>query len=371
MSFALPLALLSLLAVPLLAAGYLWQVRRNRRRTVRYSDVSLLRAAAPARARWKRHVAPALLLLAVVLLGVAAARPQATVVIPSSRTTIMLALDVSRSMCATDVEPNRLTVAQDAAAEFVSSQPGGMRIGLVVFAGGAQLVVPPTTDEDELLEAIAGLTTARGTAIGAAILTGIDAIAESNPDVAPVGAISSSGAGSGAAPNGAGATGGTGDAPDYVADIVVVLTDGANTRGIEPLDAAPIAAERGVRVYTIGFGTSDPAGLVCSSAQLGGDAFGDGFGGGAGGGFRPGGGGGPPRRFLVIDEPTLQAVAEQTGGEYYRAESADQLVEVFETLPAQVELQEEEREITQFFAIAGALVVALAMAASFRWSPRL
>ena len=198
------------------------------------------------------------------------------------------------------------------------------------------------------------MTTARGTAIGAAILKGLDAIAEVNPNVAPVGD----------APEGTPAPTQPGD---FVPDIVVVLTDGANTRGIDPVDAAQYAAERHVRVYTIGFGTTQPAQGVCTRAQLGGDAnFGGGGGGrgGAGGGF--GGGGG---NFLMADEPSLRAVAAATGGTYYKAEDAAQLSEVFADLPKDVDSQKEKREITMAFTAFGALLAAAAVVASIKWSP--
>src|SRR5215831_15012505 len=186
MSFATPLALLALLVVPLLLAAYVWQLRRKRKHAVRFSDVALVRAAVPKRSRWKRHIPVALFLASIAGLGVAAARPQMSVKVPLGRTSVILALDVSRSMCATDVQPNRLDVAQQAARSFVKDQVAGTRIGLVAFAGFAELIVPPTTDRQKLTDAIDNLTTARGTVIGAAELKAIDAIAAVNPDVAPV-----------------------------------------------------------------------------------------------------------------------------------------------------------------------------------------
>jgi Ca-activated chloride channel family protein len=150
-----------------------------------------------------------------------------------------------------------------------------------------------------------------------------------------------------------------------VPDIVVVLTDGANTRGIEPEDAAQQAAERRVRVYTIGFGTTSPTSMVCTRDQLGSETF------SAAspdvGGFSGGGGG--SRQFLVIDEPTLQAVADTTGGDFHRAEDAGQLQQVFEDLPSRVELQEEEREVSVAFGAAGALLTLAAVGLSLRWNP--
>jgi Ca-activated chloride channel family protein len=151
-----------------------------------------------------------------------------------------------------------------------------------------------------------------------------------------------------------------------VPDIVVLLTDGANTRGIEPVEAAQQAADRRVRIYTIGFGTTSPTSMVCTRGQLGGETFSGGFGGPPDVGF---GGGGTARQFLVIDEPTLQAVADTTGGEFHRAEDAGQLQQVFEELPSRVELQKEEREISVAFGAAGMLLTAVAIGLSLRWNP--
>jgi Ca-activated chloride channel family protein len=357
MSFAWPLALALLLAVPLVLGAYLWKLRRRRRQAVRYPSVSLLRSVMPKGSRWRRHVPVALLLTALGVLGLASSRPQVAREVPIGRTSIIMALDVSRSMCATDVAPNRLTVAQEAARGFVEDQADGTRIGIVVFSGFAQLVVPPTTDRAALIGAIDGLTTARGTAIGSAILAGLDAIAEVNPDVEPVGDAPEG------RPGGAG-TAGTVGSGGFVPDIVVLLTDGANTRGIEPLDAVPYAIARRVRIYTIGFGTTEPASMVCSSAQLGGEALGDMGGGGFGGGG-PAGAGSP----LVADDATLQAVADQTGGTFYRAGDTGQLRQVFAELPKDVDLQTQQVEISAVLAAIGALLAAAAVVASIRSSP--
>ena len=257
MTFSWPWALLSLLIIPILC-GAIWLLRRRRRRAaVRVTSIALVRAALPARTRWTRLIPTLLLLLGFATLGVGAARPQATVPVPSNSTTIMLAMDVSGSMCSTDVEPNRLTVAQQAAVTFIESQDGGTKIGLVAFAGVAGLQVPPTTDKDALIEAIDNFTTARGTAIGSAILTSIDGIAAINPTVAPTGVDAESAQRSGYAP-----------------DVIVVLTDGANTQGVEPATAAEAAAVRGVRVFTIGFGTTTPSRMACTGQQAGGWAGG-------------------------------------------------------------------------------------------------
>jgi Ca-activated chloride channel family protein len=340
-----------LLLIPLMVAVYIWVLRRKRRFAVRYSSLTLIREALPKWSRWRRHLPFALFLLGLTSLITAMARPAAVVEVPLSRTTIILALDVSRSMCATDVPPNRLTVAQEAALAFVEDQPAGTQIGIVAFAGFAEIVVPPTKDKEVLQEAIRGFTTSIGTTIGSATLRSIDAIAEINPAVAPSRFNLET----------------KKDTPGleeevYQPDIIVLLTDGANSQGPHPVDAAQQAAERGVRVYTIGFGTSEPGPIVCTQQQLGANVFSEGFGGGFGGG------GGSLRRFLVIDEPTLQTMADITGGAYFRAENADQLLQVFLNLPTQITLQKETLEISVVFSTLGAIFTTVAVTLSLLWN---
>ena len=238
-------------------------LRRRRRFAVHYSSLSLIRQAMPGGFRWRRHLPFALMVLAIALLVVALARPFANVTVASSRTTVMLALDVSLSMCADDVDPNRLTIAQTATERFIESQEPGTRVGIVAFAGIAQLIVPPTTDREVLLEAVANLTTARATAVGSAIARSLDALAEVNPDIAPVSVYVS--------PREDAADAGLEEG--LQPDVIVLLTDGASNRGVSPLAAARAASDRGVRVYTIGFGTANPAVLRCTPEQLGGDEF--------------------------------------------------------------------------------------------------
>ena len=350
MTFSWPWALLSLLILPLVA-GVVWLLRRRRRHAaVQVTSIALVRAALPPRTRWTRLIPTLLLLLGFATLGIGAARPQATVPVPSNSTTIMLAMDTSGSMCSTDVEPNRLTVAQEAAISFIKSQDGKTKIGLVPFAGIAGLQVPPTTDKDALIEAIDNFTTARGTAIGSAILTSIDSIAAINPTVAPSGVDDESARRSGYAP-----------------DVIVVLTDGANTQGVEPATAAEAAAARGIRVFTIGFGTTSPSSMACTGKQAGswaGGGWGGGPGGGPAGGFGRGGG----RNPRIIDEPTLQAVAEITGGKYYKAESADQLHGALTDLPSHVIVVKKHVDIASWFAGAGGLLVTVALGLSLWWN---
>ena len=244
----------------------------------------------------------------------------------------------------------------------------GTRIGIVAFAGFAELIAEPTTDKQKLIEAIDSLTTARGTVIGAATLKAIDAIAAENPDVPPIGPdvnASDPDATGPSSPPSTDAPGATKDG-DYVPDIIVLLTDGANTQGINPLVAAQQAADRHIRVYTIGFGTENPTRIVCSRDQLGADAFDNGdFG---GGGFTPPPGGGDFRQALVIDEQTLQGVADITGGSFHRAEDADQLRSVFAKLPNQISLTTEHQEVSVVFALLGALLLVGALALSLLWN---
>jgi Ca-activated chloride channel homolog len=363
-TLAWPWALLALAAGPVLLA-LLWARRRRRRRmAVRVSNAAVIRAAVPPRAHWKRRIPLGLLLAGLVALGIGAARPTSHVTVARSATSILLAIDVSRSMCSTDVQPNRLAVAQEAARTFIRSQDDGTRIGLVAFAGFAGLVVPPTTDSQDLLDAVDKLTTSRGTAIGMAILASIDAIAEHNSDVAPTGVELGTGGPSTTTP---GTAPGPSAAPPpggYEPDTIVVLTDGANTEGVQPLVAAQEAAARRVRIYAIGFGTTEPSQPVCNIDQLGGDLPAGPF--DVGG--PPGGPGGPPRRFLEIDEKTLQAVADTTGGQYFRAKDAAQLNDVFKRLPSEAVRQTEDVELTVWFVLAAALLATAAIGLSLRWN---
>lgn len=359
MNIQWPWFLLLLLLIPLLIAAYIWALRRRRRFTVRYSSLSLIRAAVPERSRWKRHIPFALMLIGITSLVVAMARPQAVVAVPMGRATVILALDVSRSMCSTDIPPNRLSAAQEAAKSFIENQDPGTQIGIVAFAGFAELVLPPTNDQKALLDAVDSLTTARRTAIGSAILRSLDAIAEINPNVAPVNIGLAEGE---VAPT---------PAPEgvYQPDIVVLLTDGRSNQGAYPLDAAQIAVERGIHVYTIGFGTERGSAFGCTPEQQGGAAlFDESFGNFGGGGFGGGGFGGGGRR-RGLDEETLMAIAEMTGAEYYLAESADELQDVFNSLPKYYVTLNKEREISVVFTGLGALLSMLALVLTQRWNP--
>ena len=219
--------------VPVITALYVWNLRRRRRFAVRFSSLALVRAAIPRQSRVRRHLPIALFLLTLASLSIALARPVAIVSVPAGQTVIILALDVSRSMCSTDIRPNRLEAAKAAALAFIQRQNSSTQIGIVAFAGFAELVQSPTADQEVLQDAVESLATARRTAIGSGILKSLDAIAEIDPNVAPVSVDRSTGAAPTPVPSGA-----------YAPDIVVLLTDGVSNAGPAPVEAAQSAADR-------------------------------------------------------------------------------------------------------------------------------
>lgn len=345
--YLLPLALAGLVLLGL----YVWWLRRGRRATTTFSAIGLVRTASAGQKPWRRHVPVVLVCVALVFLGTGASRPLVSMTVPSDDATVILAIDVSGSMCNTDVTPNRLGAAQAAVRGFVEAQKG-ISIGLVVFSGSAQLAVAPTRDTAELLKAVDGLTVGRGTVIGSAILTAVDAIAAIDPKVSPTDQASTEDVPT------------TGVVPaDPVPEIVVLLTDGANTRGITPQVAAVQAAERGVRVYPIGFGTKTPKTSACSATQApaGNGRFGGGFGGG-GGGF----GGG---QALVADDDALKTVAKVTGGEFFTAESADQLNAVLSGVKSRLGTVKQDVDISAGFAVLGSLLLLAGAVVTLRRNP--
>ena len=351
MSFLWSFSLYLLILIPLIIVAYILILRRRRRFAVRYSSISLVREAMSHQSWLRRHLPFIFFLLALTSLVFALARPVATVLIPSNQATIILAMDVSRSMCSTDIPPNRLEAAKQAALDFIARQESGRLIGVVAFAGFAELVQPPTNDRALLEDAILNLIPARRTAIGSAILRSLDAISEIDRSVAP---------------------GDTGNMPEgsftpvpqgeYVPHIIVLLTDGASNAGPSPISAAIQASERGVRVYTIGFGTTrNTSPMNCGYQIQESEQFGGGFGnpfGGGGGGFR-----------REIDEETLTAIADMTGATYYAATSAGELQDVFQNLPTYLVATRQTIEISAFFTVIATLMAVLAMILSLRLYP--
>jgi Ca-activated chloride channel family protein len=354
MSLIWPRLLFLLGLIPLLIAVYVLILRRRRHFAVRYSSLSLVREAMTRQSSWRRHIPFALFLLALASLVVAVGRPVMLVTVPTDQTTIILTIDVSGSMRSRDVYPNRLMAAENAAINFIQHQKPGTQIGLVAFSNFAEEIQQPTTDQEALQAAIESLTTGRRTAIGSGILKAIDSIAEVDKTVAPSVTDTSTGVEPTPVPKG-----------DFAPDVIVVLTDGVSNSGPLPTDAALQAADRGIRIYTIGFGTANgsPDGLQGGGLNGGNNSSngtqnnggGNGF---FGGGFRMG-----------IDEGTLKQVASMTGGKYYTATSATELENVFQSLPTYLIIKHETSEISVLFTAAGAVLALLAIGLSLVWHP--
>jgi Ca-activated chloride channel family protein len=345
-----------LVLIPVLIVAYILILRRRRRFAVRYSSLALVRDALPHQSWIRRHLPFIFFLLALAGLIVALARPVNIVSLPAGKATIILTIDVSRSMCSTDIKPTRIQAAENAALAFIQKQNSNTQIGLVAFSSFAEIIQPPTSDRSLLDAAVKSLLVGRRTAIGSGILKALDAIAEVDENVAP--SVSETAPGPEPVPVPKGA---------YVPDVIVLLTDGVSNTGPAPLDAAQQAVDRGVRVYTIGFGT--PNGSEFASCQSS-DPYGGGFGfggGGFGGGF--GGFGGPGGSQRGIDEATLKQIAAMTGGTYYSASSADELQTVFNSLPTYIITKHETTEISVFFTAFGALFAALAIGLALPWHP--
>jgi Ca-activated chloride channel homolog len=354
MDFLWPDLLLLLGLIPLILAIYIWVLRRRCRFAVRYSSLSLVREAIPYSVPLRRHLPFILFIAALASLVIALGRPEIPEAVLSGQTTIILALDTSRSMCMRDILPSRLDAARAAALSFIELPVIDTQVGIVAFSGFAELAQEPTTELRLLENAIANLTTATQTAIGRAILSSLDAIAEVDERVAPSQEISKLD------------TSSPEQLPqlrvseeDYVPHVIVLLTDGANNTGPSPLQAAQQAAERGVRIYSIGFGTTRNVAMDCwnvlstdpfsspgSESQAGGASFGNG-----------------------PDEATLKQIAEMTGGKFYSAASADELHMVFQNLHSFLAMTNKKIEISAFFTAIAALLGILAMILSFLWHP--
>lgn len=344
MSFLWPQYLWLASALPLLVAGYAWLLRRRGRQAVRYSSLGVVRAAAAGR-HWRRHVPPALLLLACCGLVLAAARPTARVALPWTRSSIMLAMDISLSMRVTDVKPTRLAAAQDAAKLFLQGLPRDIEVGLVTFAGSTQVAQGATLDRAPLVAAIDGFQMQMGTAVGNAIAL---CLAELFPDHGiDVGEMTF-----GTKPRGRSLDEAAKGPPrqitpvepgSYKSAAIILLSDGRRTTGIDTLVAAKMAADRGVRIYVVGLGVVDGE---ASSAE------------------------GMPI-YLRLDEPTLREVARMTGGEYHHAGTAEKLRDVYGTLGSRLQVQTRETEITALFALGSALLLLAAGGLSVLWFRRL
>jgi len=335
-------ALWLLALVPLIVAAYVWLQTRRRKYALRYASIALVRPALDNRARWRRYIPPALFFLALALMLVALARPVALIRTPRQEGIVILALDSSLSMRNEDMQPNRFQAAIRAAHSFVEKRAAGAQVGIVAFAGNAAIAQLPTDDEEDLHAALNQLFLQRGTAIGSGILTSMEAIAlaQQGKPTAP----NSSGEPL-ASPTLAPVPPGT-----VIPAIVILLTDGNNRNGPDPLEAAQTAQASGVRVYTVGIGSRNP---VNAPNPFGGGNSGRSFG---GGGFR-----------AELDEATLRAIADTTGGEYYYAANETELEKIYGNMGLNIVLKLEKAELTAYVSAAAALVLFAAIGLSLWW----
>jgi Ca-activated chloride channel family protein len=333
-----------LLVIPLLPVLYVWLLRRRNKLAVHYSSLGVVRAAA-AGPNWRRHVPPALLLLACSGLLFAAARPVARVPLPWARTTIILAMDVSLSMRVTDVQPTRMAAAQEAAKLFLRDLPRHVEVGLVTFAGSTQVAQRPTRDRAPVVAAIDGFQMQMGTAIGSGI---VQCLVELFPDHGiDIGEMTF-----GARPQGRSLDDKDKPPPkaikpvapgSYKSAAIILLSDGRRTTGIDTLEAAKMAADRGVRIDVVGLGTIDGEASTADGMPM----------------------------YLRLDEPTLREVARMTGGQYHYAGTAETLRGVYEQLGSEMEVRTRETEVTSLIALAAALLTMAAGVLSLLWFRRL
>lgn len=317
MTFAAPWYLLLLLPVLGLLVAYVVVQRRRSRYAVRFASLPMLARVAPRSPGWRRHLPAVLLLLVFVLMALATARPEAEVRVPRETATVVVAVDVSLSMEATDVEPTRLQAAQEAATAFVEGLPDGFNVAVVAFSGQVTVAAPPSTDREAARDAIESLTLSTRTAIGEGVFTSLEQVERVEQQF------------------------GLGDG-EAVPGHVVLLSDGTNTVGRSPEQAAAAAAEAGVPVSTIAYGT--PLGTVEVEGQL---------------------------IPVPVDESVLALLADGSGGEAYTAQSGDELSQVYDDITTRIGFRPEERELTPYVVTAALLLGLLAAALSLRWTTRL
>jgi len=339
-TFIWPEMLWGLLAVPLLVALYFWMLRRRKKTALRYASLSLVKEAMGQGLTWRRHLPPALLLTAITALLFAMARPAAVVTLPSAEKTIVLAIDVSGSMAATDVLPDRMTAAKEAAKAFVADLPRGVRIAVVQFAGAAAVVQAPTLSRDDVVAAIDRLQLQRGTAIGSGIVLSLATLfPDAGIDLSQI-------TGQRAMPPA------PGDAPkpefvpvapgSYSSAAIILLTDGQRTTGPDPVEAAQMAADRGVRVYTVGVGTKEGEVIGFEGWSM----------------------------RVRLDEETLKNIATLTRADYFYAGTAQDLKKVYQGLSTRMIVEKKETEISALFAAFAALLVMVAAGLSLWWFGR-
>jgi Ca-activated chloride channel family protein len=334
MTFLAPQALLLLLLVPLFAVIYVWMQRRRRRYALRYASVALVRDAVGKGPGIRRHIPPALFLLALAAMGLAVARPQAIVPVTEDLGTVVLAVDTSGSMQATDVSPNRMEATKDAVRRFVEAEPDGVQIGIVSFSDAGAVLQAPTKDRDDVLRTIDRLRPDRGTNIGGGLAAALDAIAA---------AADTTRAGLAVTPSPTPVAGAAQSAEERPPASVVLVSDGESNTGPAPLDVAREAAAAGVRVYTVGIGTAQGVTLRVNGQTA----------------------------FTRLDETTLRGMAELTGGRYLNAQDEAQLTEVYDELAREQQVAEREVEVTFAMAAGALLLSAVGGALSLLWFNRL
>ncbi len=342
MTFLWPTSLFFLVAVPIFTGLYIWAQRRRRKYALRYASLSLVKEALGRGPGIRRHIPPALYLLSLAFMLFALARPVTVVKVPSQEGTVILAIDVSMSMRAADIKPDRITAAKAAAKAFVLKQPENVKIGIVSFASDASLVQPPTTDHDLAIAAIDRLRLQRATAIGRAILTSLDAIVEA--DGGNEGDLPSAVLTKPQDPNAPQkptrtAVPGAAKSPATI----ILLTDGQNNQFPPPLQILDQAIERGIRVYTVGVGTPSGAVLNLEGRSI----------------------------RTSLDETTLKAIAQSTDAVYFLATSEADLKKVYENLTTQLVFRSEKTEVTALFTLVAAMLSIVASGLSLLWFNRL
>lgn len=340
MTLIWPEMLWMMLALPVLIMGYVILLRRRSRTALRYASLSLVRGAIGPGQRLRRHIPPLLLLLALGAAIAAMTRPTTLITLPSGQRTVVLAIDVSLSMAAPDIAPNRLAAAQAAARDFIRAQPPDIRIGIVSFAGTASLVQAPTLDREDAIAAVDRFRLDRHTAIGSGIVVSLGAIFPEDGFELEAMLFGPGFMNDGddrlrrePSPRERQAAG------SNTSSIVILLTDGSTTSGPDPLDAARLAADRGIRVYTVGFGSEDGSMVTAAGWSF----------------------------YSRFDEASLQAIADITGAAYFHADDASALEEVYENLSARFVLDTQETEITALLAACAVVLMFAAAALSLLW----
>ncbi|HYF16861.1 MAG TPA: VWA domain-containing protein [Ramlibacter sp.] len=351
LNFMWPGMLWMALALPLLVGGYLWLLQRRKRLVVDYPGLSLVRRAAGGN-DWRRRIPPALMLLALSSLVLAAARPLAFVTLPTDQKTLMLVMDVSGSMMATDVKPDRLRASQAAAKAFVQELPRSTRIGVVAYGGTAHLVQAPTHSREDVVTAIDRFQLQPGTAIGSGLAAGLGALfpdekfdllgaRAAGKRIRPVQGMDPLGLDEDPRQK-AVASAGPVEPGSYASAAIVLLTDGQNTTGVDPMEAAQVAAGKGVKVFTVGFGTREGDTIDFQGWSM----------------------------RVKLDEDTLKQIAGVTRGQYFHAGSGQDLSKVYEALKSRLVMEKRETEITVVFALLAGLLMMVAAGLSMWWYGR-